>query len=152
MGAAAIPVVASVAGTGLSMMSSISKGQGTQAADQYQAQQLEEQAQAAQVAATQTAATSTQRLQVTLGNLDAIRAASGDDPSSPTTAALRDRASYLSNEQMGIQVGNYLSQANEDQAGASYLNRAGSFALDAAFMGAGGTALSALSKLPGLPG
>lgn len=138
--------VASIAGMGLSAASSIAGGEATKSADEMQAARLERAAQYGKLQATQTNAQDTENLAIKLDNIDAIRAAGGIDPSSPTTAAIRSRTSYLANEQDQIKVGNILAQVGEDQASAAYLNQAGSFALTMGEVGAGATLLKGIGS------
>ena len=110
-------------------------GEGTQAADQYQAGVLTEKAQLGQAQSVETSANSVMRLNASLGNIDAVRAASGDSPTSPTGVALRSVTTANANQGKAIQVGNILSQNEMDTAGADYLNSAGSFALTQSIIG-----------------
>jgi ABC-type multidrug transport system fused ATPase/permease subunit len=156
MGAAApIAAVAAIAGTGLQAYGAIEQGKGTQAADQYQANVLQTRAQYAGAAAAETNASMTDKLATTLGNIDVIRAAGHDDPTSPTTMALRSRAQEVSNQERAIKVGNIYAQQTADLAGSSYLNSAGSFALNMGYLSAGADVASAIGKtnpnLFGLP-
>lgn len=144
MGAAA-PVI-SLASIGLSAMGSVAQGEATAAADQYQAQRLERAAQYGKVQATQTSAQGLENLNIRLDNIDAIRAAGGADPSSPTTAAIRSRTSYLGERSIQTQVGNILEQSDENTAGAAYLNSAGSFAQTMGAVGAGATLLKGIGQ------
>lgn len=150
MSAAAGP--AAVAGVGLSLASGIMGGEGQKAADQYQSAELSEQSQMGQAAASEENANMTQRLNQALGNIDAVRAASGDSMAAPTAQALRGVTTTNSNQQRVIQVGNILQQSAVDQAGANYMQSAGSFALEQGILGgvagaAGMTAGTNWSKL-----
>ena len=131
MGAAVAPIAAaaSFASVGLSAYGSYEKGKGEQAADQYQASRLERAAQYGKVQAAQTGAQGLENLNLTLDNIDAVRAAGNVDPSSPTTAALRARTTYLGERDTNIRVGNILAQANQDVSDAAYLRSAGEYAL-----------------------
>ena len=139
MGAAA--GVASIASIGLSAFGSIAGGAGTKSADEMQAARLEQAAAYGKVQATQVAAHDTENLSIKLDNIDAVRAAQNNDPTSPTTAAIRSRTSYLSNENQQTQVGNIMAQVGTDQAGAAYLNQAGSYAMTMGEVGAGANLL-----------
>jgi hypothetical protein len=144
MGAlAGVAAGSSVASAGLGILSSVMGGEATQAADQYQAGVLTEKAQIGQAQAVEVNANATMRLNQSLGNIDAVRAASGDSPTSPTTAALRRVTTSNADQNKAIQIGNILSQSEMDVAGANYLKSAGSFALSqsvvAGLAGAAGT-------------
>jgi hypothetical protein len=142
-GAAATAGGASIASAGLGIVSSVMGGEATNAADQYQAGILSEKAQLGQTQAVEVNANSVMRLNASLGNIDAVRAASGDSPTSPTAAALRSVTTSNADQNKAIQIGNILSQSEMDVAGANYLKSAGSFALSQSILsgvtGAAGT-------------
>jgi hypothetical protein len=144
MGAVAGP--ASAAAPILGLVSGVMQGEGTQAADEYQASQLSEKAQLGQAAAVETNADMVARLNQSLGNIDAVRAASGDSPASPTGAALRDVTTGRLNQEKAIRVGNILTQSETDTAGANYLTQAGSFALMQGILGGAASGAAALAK------
>lgn len=128
MGAAVAPAAA-IVGIGANVAGGVMQGEGQQAADNYQAAVLTQKAQAGQVAATETNANSVLRLNQTLDNIDAVRAASHNDPSSPTGSMLRNTAYDYGNEERAIRVGNILTQSEQDLASADYEKKAGSFAM-----------------------
>jgi hypothetical protein len=132
MGAAAGPAasVASAVSPVMAIASGVMQGEGAQAADQYQAQKAEVAAQYAKTAATQTDAQMRENLNTQLGNIDAVRAASNVDPTSPTSQAVRDRTAFIGDRSRSIQVGNIMAQASQDEADSQYLNSAGSYALN----------------------
>lgn len=144
MGAAA-PVFA-LAGAGLNAAGDYEKGVGAKAADNMRAAQLEEQAQYGRMAADETNANLLDKLNLTLGNIDAVRAASHADPSSPTGAAIRDRTEMLGDQERQIRVGNINAQVSEDDASAAYLKQAGSFAMMQGELAAGGDIFGAVGK------
>jgi hypothetical protein len=135
---AALPVMA-VAGVAASAAGTYMQGEATSAADQYQAQRLDRAAQYGKVQAVQTSAQGLEKLNVTLGNIDAVRAAGNVDPSSPTTTAIRDRTSFLSERDTGIRVENILAQASQNESDAAYLRDASGYALTMGMVGAGAT-------------
>lgn len=136
MGQAAAAGGASVASLGLSAYSSVLKGEGTQAADDFQAAKATQAAQFGRAQATLTDTTFREKLNTTLGNIDVIRAASNIDPTSPTTAALKDRSTVLSDRQRIAAVTSLNAQAAEDDASARYLHDAGDFALSMGYLDA----------------
>jgi hypothetical protein len=139
MGAAA--GVASIASIGLSAFGSIMGGAGTKSADEMQAARLEQAAAYGKVQASQVAAQDTEKLSIKLDNIDAVRTAQNNDPTSPTTAAIRSRTSYLANRDQQIKVGNIMEQSATDTASANYLNQAGSYAMTMGEVGAGANLL-----------
>ena len=153
MGAAAIPAAGlSLASAGLSAYGSMMQGEGTKAADTYKAEQLEQAAQYGDLKATQTNAQMTRNLNITLGNIDAVRAAAHDDPTSPTGAAVRDTVEEQGTERKNIAVDSITAQAQEDEANAAYLREAGSQALLSGDIGAAAGVLKGIAGLPGLSG
>jgi hypothetical protein len=131
MGQAAGPAAAgmSMASVGLQMYGSYLSSRATKAEDVFKAQQLEEQAQYGELKAVQTNAQKTRNLAITLGHIDAVRAAAHTDPSSPTGAAVRGTVEETGTEAKNITVENILQQSRMDEANAAYLRSAGSNAL-----------------------
>jgi len=135
MGAAAAGPL-SLATMGLSAFSSVLGGAGKQAAANAQAARLEQAAAYGKVQAAQTGAQLSEELNKTLDNIDVIRAASGIDPTSPTTAAIADRQKFLSDRQRTTAVDNILQQSRQNEADAAYSRAAGDFALKMGYLGA----------------
>ena len=159
MGAAAgaIGGAASLAALGLSAYSSIEKGKAGKAADEFQASRLERAAEYGRVAAAQTSAVLTERLNTTLGNIEAVRAAGHTDPTSPTGVAIEDRASYLGERTRNIQVSNILGQVTQEESDAAYMRYVGTQSLLSGYLGAaidvaGGLGKGAAQPTFGLPG
>jgi hypothetical protein len=132
----------SLASTGFTAEGDILKGksaelqaQGVSAADTFKAEELERAAEYGDLKAVQTSAQMTRNLNVTLGNIDAIRAAAHTDPTSPTGAAYRDMVEEVGGEQKGITVESILAQSQEDVANAAYLRQASGRALLAGDIG-----------------
>lgn len=103
--------------------------EGTATADQYKAELLDRAAQYGELKANQTNAQLTRNLAMTLGNIDAVRAAANTDPTSPTGIAVRDFTEQTLTEQKNIKVDSITAQAKEDEANAAYLRDASSKAL-----------------------
>jgi hypothetical protein len=143
-GAGAGPL--SLIGVGLSAFGQYRAGQGQQEADEYKAESLERAAEVGKVQAVQTSADLTRKMVDTLGNIDAIRAAAHDDPSSPTGAAVRDYQETLGITKRTTAVDNILEQSSQDTADAGYLRTAGKYALLGGELGAAGTIGSSLGK------
>lgn len=127
--AAPIAAISSLASIGLSAAGAMSSAAGTNAADQMKADQADEAAKFAKLQATLTDTTMRQRLNTTLANIDAIRATGNVDPSSPTTAAIEQWNTQLSDTQRLAADVTQRSQAATDTASANYLRQAGSYAL-----------------------
>jgi hypothetical protein len=147
MGAAApIAAVSSLASIGLSAMGTISKGEGEKAADDFKATRAEEAAKFGRLQADLTDTTDREKLNITLSNIDAIRASGNIDPRSPTGAAIAARNTQLSDMQRMAATGTLRAQAASDEAGAQYLRKAGDFALSNAYIGAAAGVAGGLAK------
>jgi hypothetical protein len=144
MGAAAAPIaaVSSLASIGLSAMGDVTKSQGINAANQFQADQADRAAEFGRLQAGLTDTTMRERLNTTIANIDAIRASGNVDPSSPTTAAVEDWNRMISDRQRTAAVLSQRGQADADSASARYLRQAGAYALtqgtNAAFLDVAG--------------
>jgi hypothetical protein len=146
----------SIAAVGLKAANDYESSRGTAAADKFKAEELDRAAQYGDLKATQTNAQMTRNLSITLGNIDAVRAAARSDPTSPTGAAVRDYAEYTGTEQKTTKVSSIMDQAAQDEADAAYMRSSASRALLSGdlsiagdVIGAGG---GAIAGLPGLQG
>lgn len=144
MGAAAGPLA--VASAGASLLSGVMQGEGQKAADDYQAQKLQRSAEIGRLAATQTDAQMTENLNTQLGNIDAVRTAQNADPTSPTSVAVRNRATMIGDRAKSIQVGNIMQQATQNEADAAYMHQAGDFALQMGIVGGVAGAANTVAK------
>jgi hypothetical protein len=139
----------SLASVGLSAASQGVAAQGTATADEFKAQQLDQAATYGELKAQQTNAKLTQNLTMTLGNIDAVRAAQRTDPTSPTSAAVRDYVETTGTEQKDITVANIDEQARTDEASAAYMGQAASTALLGGDLSIAGTLLKGASGAVG---
>lgn len=147
MGAAApIAGIASIASIGLSAMGTISKGEGEKAADEFKAARAEESAKFGRLQADLTDTTLREQLNITLSNIDAIRAPGNIDPRSPTGAAIADRNIAVSERQRLASEVSLRSQAASDEASARYLRSAGDYALTSSYIQAGAGVLGGVAK------
>jgi hypothetical protein len=149
MGQAQQSLVGSIASSlspGLAALGHISQGYATSSADQLKAEQAQMAAEIGRQQALSTDTTMRQRMNITLGNIEAIRAAGHADQTSPTTAALLDRERAAGDATRMAAVGSQRMQAAEDEATAAYLRKAGDFAVTMGYVGAGEDLLSALAK------
>ena len=133
----------SIAALGLSAASSVMKGEATQAADQMQSEKARRAAEFGRLQAGLVDTSMRENLNITLGNIDVIRAAGRVDPTSPTTAAVEDFNRMVGERQRTAQELSIRSQTAEDEASADYLSKAAAFAgfsgyLDAAAKIGGG--------------
>ncbi len=140
----------SIASIGLSTYATLLKAQGAATADQYQADRLEKAAEYGDLKATQTGAQMTRNLNTVLGNIDAVRAAAGNDPTSPTGAAVRDNQEQIGTEQRTIAVGNINAQSLQERSDAAFYRQASSDALLSGNISAAAGVAGALAK--GIPG
>jgi hypothetical protein len=135
----------SIAGAGLGAYSAILSSEGT-AAGENKANMLERSAQRGQVAATEKGASDTEQLVNTLGNIDAVRAAAHEDPTSPTGAAVQDWTEQLGLTKKSIDVDNIMAQSQQDEADAAYMRSASKYALLGGDLTAGADILGAIGK------
>lgn len=152
MGQAAGPAASglSLSSMGLSAFSSIEGAEGTKSADDYKAEELDRASQYGELKAVQTGGQMTRNLNMTLGNIDAVRAAGHTDPTSPTGAAVRNQIEGIGTEQKNIRVDSLNAQAQEDEANAAYMRSAGSSALLGGEIGAAGGILKGIAGIPGI--
>ena len=136
MGAAAASA-ASVASLGLTVAGDLMGGSAKQAENDYQAARLEEAAQFGKTQAALTDAVMRENLNNTLGNIQAVRAAAGIDPTSPTTAAMMNMNADTAERQRLAKVGSINAQTAEQEASAKYLREAGDFAVTQSYVKAG---------------
>jgi len=152
MGAAGAAGGMSLAATGFKMLGDYTSSRAEAGADVYKSEVLEEQATYGRLKATQTNAQMTKNLAITLGHVDAVRAAAHTDPSSPTGAAVRGEYEYEGTEKKNITVANIEQQVRMDEANAAYLRSAASNAIMAGDISAAGDFFSGLSGALGGPG
>jgi len=155
MGQAAAGGGMSLAAMGFTMLGQYTASRAEAGAERFKAEQLEQQAEYGELKANQTNAQMTNRLAVTLGHIDAVRASAHTDATSPTGAAVRGMREQLGEEAKGITVENILQQTRRDEADAAYARSNASNALlggDLAMLGTlfGGGA--AAMKSFGTPG
>lgn len=137
---------ASLLSIGLSAYSDVEKGAATQAADEFQADKATENAKFGRLQANLTDTTAHERLNTTLGNIDAIRAAAHVDPTSPTTAAVEQWQTQISERQRLATSGTLRAQAATDDASAAYLKESGQFAQSQGYLNAGIDIASGVAK------
>lgn len=142
--AAALPAALSLASVGLSAAGKGMAAEGQSTADLFKAQQLDEAATYGELKASQTNAQLSRNLAITLGNIDAVRAAARSDPSDPSNSAVRDYVEDTGTTAKNIQVNSIMQQARMDEAGAAYMRQASSDALLAGDLSIGGTLIGGL--------
>jgi hypothetical protein len=143
----------SLAATGFKMLSDYTTSRGEAGADVYRSELLEQQAQYGRLKATQTNAQLTRNLAITLGHVDAVRAAMHTDPTSPTGAAVRGEMEATGQMRKDITVENILQQTRMDEANAAYMRSQASNALLSGNLAMLGTAFSgAAGAMKGMGG
>ena len=153
MGQAAAAGGMSLAGMGFTMLGQYVSSRGEAAGEKFKAEELEQQAQYGELKAAQTNAQMTKNLAITLGHIDAVRAAAHTDPTSPTGAAVRGEIEETGEMKKEITVENILQQSRTDEANAAYMRSAASNALLSGDVAMIGTAFSGLSgAMKGMPG
>jgi hypothetical protein len=158
MGQLAAPL--SIASVGFSALGKVSEGQAAKAGyeakandAEFAAQRAERAAEYGRIQADQTDAGLREELAITLGNIDAVRAASNVDPTSPSGVALKERETEVSDRQRRARVASIRAQANEDdrmaqygRSTATYLRRAGSGALRTSYINAAAGITGGIAK------
>src|SRR6516162_2716833 len=153
MGQAAAAGGTSLAATGFAMYGEYLKSRGEAAGEKFKAEELEQQAQYGELKAAQTNAQMTKNLAITLGHIDAVRAAAHTDPTSPTGAAVLGEVEATGEMKKEITVENIFQQSHMDEANAAYLRSSASNALLSGDIAMLGTAFSgAAGTLKGMPG
>lgn len=113
------------AGLALGVGGGILKARSNKRAADFEAAQAEVAARHGEIRAAETDAQLREELSSVIGNIRAIRASSGISPDSPTTQAIIDEESRVSERQRRIQVFNELAQAQSDRRSAGQLRRSG---------------------------
>jgi hypothetical protein len=141
----------SLAATGFKMYGDYLGSRGIAAGEQFKAAELEQQAAYGRLKADQTNAQLTRNLAITLGHIDAVRAAAHTDPTSPTGAAVRGTIEERGTEAKDITVENILQQSRMDEANAAYMRSAASNALLAGDIQMAGDLFAGLAGSVGRP-
>lgn len=159
--AAPLAAVASIAGIGFKAAGAVAQGKAAQSSAEaaaskadYDAARSERAAEFGRIKADQTDAHLREELAVTLHNIDAVRAASGVDPTSPTGQAIKDNETYISDRSRFSQVTSIRLQAEEDERAAgysrslaTYQRAVGKQALKLGYLNAAGTVLGGIGSL-----
>jgi hypothetical protein len=131
-------------GVGLQVAGTLGKAKGQSDAYSFQSGQLTKAARAGRTAADQTDAALRDELETTVQNIRAIRASSGMSDS-PTSDAVIDKESEVSDRQRRIKVGNLRAQAEEDDKSAAFYRRAARNSLNVGYLAAAGVGMEGLS-------
>lgn len=142
-----IALTSTIAAAGLQAAGSLAAGQAQSNTDQFQAQQAANAAEYGKIQAAQTGTTMRANLQNMLGHIQAVRASTGTDPRSPTTAAVVNRQEAIGDNARNVQVGNIQAQVRSDQAAATFYNQSAGDALTAGGFGAFGKLLGGIGGL-----
>lgn len=146
MGTAAAAGGSSLLSLGLGAASTVMKGEGEKSADEFKAAQAEQAARFGREQADLTDVTMRERLNTTLANIDAVRAAAHTDPTSPTEQVIGDWQRTLSDRQRMAAVVSQRAQAESDDAAAKYLKQAGDFALTQSYVSAAAGVAGGVAK------
>jgi hypothetical protein len=136
----------SLAATGFKALGDYVSSRSEAGAAEFRSQMLEEEATYGRLKAQQTNAQMTRNLAITLGHVDAVRAASHVDPSSPTGAAVRGELEEQGTMRKEITVENILQQSRMDEASAAYMRSQASNALLAGNISMAGDVAQGLSS------
>lgn len=129
---------AALGGLALDAGSSIVKGHGEKASQDFLSQRDKRAAELGRIKADQTDAARREELNTTLANIDVIRSAAGTDPLSPTALAVKGNETRIADRQRMTEVGNIRAQAAEDEATSAYRRQVGRYALLGGYLGAAG--------------
>ena len=119
----------SLAATGFKVLGDYVSSRAEAGGERYKSELLEQQAEFGRLKAVQTNAQLTRNLAITLGHVDAVRAAMHTDPTSPTGAAVRGEMEATGQMKKEITVENIMQQARMDEANAAYMRSQASNAL-----------------------
>lgn len=136
---------AAIGGLALDAGSSIIKGHGDAAAQEFQAGRDRRAAEIGRIKADQTDTQLREELSTTLGMIDVTRAAANADPLSPTGLAIKAEERRVSDRDRRIRVGNIRAQAAEDDASARYRDSAAKTALLGGYVSAGAKVFKGIS-------
>jgi hypothetical protein len=131
-------------GVGFQVAGALAKGKGSSDSLSFQSDQAARNARAGRVAADQTDAALRDELETTVGHIRAIRASAGMSES-PTSEAIIDKESEVSDSQRRIKVGNMRAQADEDDRSAAFLRRAGRSTLNLSYLSGAGIGIKGMS-------
>jgi hypothetical protein len=137
----------SLASAGLSAYGDYLSSSGEAAGEKFKASLLEDAAVHGRLKAEQVNAQMARNLTITLGHVDAVRAAAHTDPTSPTGAAVRGEMEAQLGMKKEITVENIMQQARMDEAQAAYERSAASNALLAGDIAMGADVAKGLSGL-----
>src|SRR5262245_42455433 len=115
-----VAAASSIASLAFSAGSSIYKGFGEKATQEFLAARDQRAAEIGRIRADQFDVQKREELNTTLANIDAIRAASNIDYLSPTTAAIKTEETRVADRERTIGRSNLLAQAREDELSAQY--------------------------------
>lgn len=141
--------VASLAGAGFSAMGQEEQAKGQKAAYDYQSQVEAREANVSKVQGEQTIAQMTGKLNQALGNIDTVRAAGHDDPTSPTGASIRDTTEYLGDMDKTTASDYYFNEQQIHEDNSKFDLAAGQYAMKAGQMAALGTMIGGLGGMMG---
>jgi hypothetical protein len=127
-------------------MSAITQGNAQSAGAEHSAQQAEFAAQGATINANSTDAYYRDDLRKTLANIDAVRTSAGVDASSPTTQAVEDEDTRLSDNQRIAKVVGLRAQAGQDVADAGFYNSAADAYTGMGYLKAAGGVFSGMAQ------
>ena len=116
-------IAASAALTGLNVAGAVMKGMAGRDAAKHQMAQASRAAQYGQIQAQQAARAMSEQFQFSMANIEAVRAAAGQDPNSPTGAALTNYAQTQADRERVSKASNILTQVSEQQRAARFYQK-----------------------------
>jgi hypothetical protein len=130
--------IGGLASAGFTAAGDLKQAEGQKAAYDYQSQVEARAANVSKVQGIQTLGQMTNQLNQVLGNIDTVRAAGHDDPTSPTGSSIRDTAEYLGNMNKTTAFDYYYNEEDIHKQNSQFLLAAGQYAMQAGQLGAAG--------------
>jgi hypothetical protein len=136
-----------IGGMALQGVSTMMGAKGEAAGMQYDAQKADRAAKVARIEADQTQTVLTNELNTTISNIRAVRASTGANPDSPTSRAIIDGETKVSEREQRIRRGNSMMQAAQSEDDARFYRSASKKVLRGAAIGAAGGFASGVGNL-----
>ena len=130
-------------------ISAIGQGEATAAGDEQNAKNSMDKYWEGLIKANQTDTAMTQHLTETLGNINAVRAASGVEMASPSGTAIENATIGLGNQDITRTVGNIQNQAFQDLQASQFYTKAAQTARDNEGLGVAGALIGGIGGLLG---
>lgn len=142
-------VAALIAGTTAQVGSGVLEAAGEARADSFRASEANAAARRGKIAASETDVALREELRSVLGNIRAVAASAGRSPDSPTTLAILENETRISDRQRRITVSNIEEQVSSDKRSAAFLTTSARDKFIYGSLGSVGRGFSTLAKASG---